>query len=575
MYHRLTAFSSTTRILRSNMWFRMGIVAAFCSIVLLCLVTVPPGSFGATPAGQTLSETNARVTWTGPLLPATAGGCGTASNSSCDNFKLTIAPPSAAFGPYIVEIRLQPVGDWDLEVYDPIDRFVKGSGAGPNNVEIVKLYNPPAGTYTIAAAAFAPLAGPDTNGDGAPDSYSAFAELKKQPPNAASPTGSETPTYTNYAWPDGGAIKMGEPSIGVNWKTGKVMYAGGGTLRTLRVSFDDSTSPATATWDNVSHIWTTSTRLFADPILFTDRETGRTFAGQLEGLTPFSTTSYTDDDGANWLPSQGSGIASGIDHQTIGGGRLHAPLTRDPNLSRPAYPNGVYYCAQELVAANCALSLDGGQTFGPSVTMYTSECGGLHGHVKVGPDGTVFVPNRGCNGEQGMAVSEDNGVSWAVRVVPGTGGGESDPSVAIATDGTVYLAFQDADGHPKAAVSHDKGLTWARYANNAAFQEVAAPLSIQNTAFPAMVAGDGDRAAYAFLGTSTAGPMQDSSFTGVWNLYVAYTYDGGQTWTTVNATPNDPVQRGCIWMGGGSVPCRNLLDFMDASIDKTGRVLVG
>ena len=47
------------------------------------------------------------------------------------------------------------------------------------------------------------------------------------------------------------------------------------------------------------------------------------------------------------------------------------------------------------------------------------------------------------------------------------------------------------------------------------------------------------------------------------------------TWSTVDATPSDPVQRGCIWMGGGSNQCRNLLDFMDATIDQTGRILVG
>ena len=42
----------------------------------------------------------------------------------------------------------------------------------------------------------------------------------------------------------------------------------------------------------------------------------------------------------------------------------------------------------------------------------------------------------------------------------------------------------------------------------------------------------------------------------------------------MNATPGDPVQRGCIWNGGGSNACRNLLDFNDATIDKSGRVLV-
>jgi hypothetical protein len=56
---------------------------------------------------------------------------------------------------------------------------------------------------------------------------------------------------------------------------------------------------------------------------------------------------------------------------------------------------------------------------------------------------------------------------------------------------------------------------------------------------------------------------------------VAHTYDGGQSWITKDATAYDPVQSGCVWLGGGSNPCRNLLDFMDATVDAQGRVLVG
>ena len=78
-----------------------------------------------------------------------------------------------------------------------------------------------------------------------------------------------------------------------------------------------------------------------------------------------------------------------------------------------------------------------------------------------------------------------------------------------------------------------------------------------------------------FLGTTAAGNDQSASFAGVWHLYVAATYDGGATWTTIDATPSDPVQRGCIWLGGGSNTCRNLLDFMDVTVDAIGRVDVG
>jgi hypothetical protein len=572
MFRKLT----DTRTISTIMRLRYTLAALFCLAVLAAAIVIIPITRGANPESGSISEANPKVTWTGPFKTATGGGCGSVNNASCDNFKLTIAPPSAAFGPYIVEIRLQPIGDWDLEVYDPGNKFLKGSGAGPNVGEIVKLYNPAAGIYTIAAAAFAPLVGPDGI------SYTASAELMHQPPSASGAPGAENIAFTNHTSTSPSAASMGEPSIGVNWNTGKVMLAGGGTLKVLTVTFNDATNPPTATWVNNSIPISQSPRAFADPILFTDPRTGRTFAAQEEGLTPFATVQWSDNDGGdggatNWFPSQGSGIASGIDHETIGGGPLAAPLTRDPNLPRPAYPNGVYYCAQELVAANCALSLDGGVTFGPAVTIYTSECGGLHGHVKVGSnDGTVYIPNKGCGGAQGIAVSEDNGITWNIRTVPGSGNGDSDPSVGIATDGTVYFGFQDGDGHPKVAVSHDKGRTWVNYGpDSATFQDVGTPFGIQNTAFPAMVAGDPNRAAYAFLGTPTAGGMQDASFTGVWHLYVAFTYDGGETWTTVDATPTDPVQRGCIWLQGGTNTCRNLLDFMDAAVDQAGRVVVG
>ena len=234
----------------------------------------------------------------------------------------------------------------------------------------------------------------------------------------------------------------------------------------------------------------------------------------------------------------------------------------------------MYYCSQEGVTAFCARSDDGGLTYGPGVPIYTSECGGLHGHVKVSPvDGTVYVPNKSCFGDntanQGVVVSEDNGLTWSVRRIPFSFPGANDPSVGIGADGTVYFGYQNGDGRPKIAISHDRGLNWTDAG------DVGTPFGIQNTSFPVVTAGDADRAAFSFLGTPTAGNFQSAGFGGVWHLYSSHTYDGGLTWTTVDATPNDPVQRGCIWMQGGSNPCRNLLDFMDSTVDKVGRVLVG
>jgi len=100
---------------------------------------------------------------------------------------------------------------------------------------------------------------------------------------------------------------------------------------------------------------------------------------------------------------------------------------------------------------------------------------------------------------------------------------------------------------------------------------------VVNSVFPAVVAGDDNRASFAYLGSTTPGNSQDAAtFTGVWHLYVSTTYDGGKSWTTTDATPTDPVQRGSICTGGTTCgKDRNLLDFMDITLDGTGRVLVG
>ncbi|MGW5669914.1 sialidase family protein [Micromonospora sp. NPDC003776] len=399
------------------------------------------------------------------------------------------------------------------------------------------------------------------------DSYSATAELVAKPvAPAPGPVGAAA--FTNYPAPGTlpRAHDAGEPSIGANWKTGKVMYQA--YTDTYRVSFDDSSAPATAVWEDKSaHLPRCTANVSLDPILYTDHDTGRTFESQLAGKT--SLMCFTNDDGETWTPSQGGGINSGVDHQTVGGGRW------SPNGvgGLALYPNAVYYCSQDIADALCATSRDGGLTFGPAVPMYTLlDCGGLHGHVKVSPkDGTVYVPNKGCGANQAVAVSEDNGLTWQVRPVPTSLPADSDPSVGVASDGTLYFGYQNADGHAHMAVSHDHGRTWD------SDRDVGAALGVKNVVFPAVVAGDADRAAIAFLGTTTGGNYQDAqNFTGEWHLYVAVTYDGGGTWSLTDATPQDPVQKGSICTGGTTCGTdRNLLDFMDVQIDKQGRVLVG
>lgn len=371
-----------------------------------------------------------------------------------------------------------------------------------------------------------------------------------------------------------------EPSIGANWNTGTIAYQS--DLETLFVTFDDSCSLLNpkATW--VNRPAKISILVDSDPILFTDPQTNRVFVSSLTLLSPSTAkNAYSDDDGLTWTPTQTGGIASAVDHQTIGGGRYHAPLIPPPP---PAYQNAVYYCSQDIAFASCARSDNGGLTYGPAVPMYAlTSCGGLHGHVKVSPvDGTVYLPNRSCGGFQSIVVSEDNGTTWQVYPVktltqsaaPSTVGTGDDPAVSIDNAGKLYFAFSNFSSQAGVAVSNDHGHTWSN------MYDVGAAFGLNNVCFPSATAGDSGRTAVTFYGSvtpngGTHGDSNDETFNGVWHLYVAHTFDGGSTWNTTDVTPTMPMQRSGLLRGGGADAWRNLADFYGVTTDKDGRVLVG
>ncbi|MFN2455015.1 MAG: PKD domain-containing protein [Pyrinomonadaceae bacterium] len=558
--------SHPSRFASLGLLTKIALAALICAIAIFAAVVAAASSAGS----GTLSLNNPTITYTrgpfnqaNPTANASLLGVGPGlqcdANFPCDDYTLAIDATGIAYGTKNVRVQI----DWANKDAD-FDLYVDGTNGKKVN-DSASSADPEIVTFPVESTSVRVRVVP-YNPLG--EKYTATISLVDAPPAQTTvPASGSAPRYQNYASPNALGANSGEPSIGANWKTGKVLFQS--SVRTLRVGFDDCSSPAKATWEDKSA--PTSATTF-DPILFTDSKRGRTFVSQLIFGTTLSLSSITDDDGATWIPSQGAGIASGIDHQTYGGGPFAAPLTRDANS--PLYPNAVYYCAQDLVTANCAVSLDGGITYGPAISAYTLTCGGLHGHIKVAPDGTAYLPNKGCSGAQGVAVSTDNGVTWTIKTVPNSTPGDSDPSVGIGANGAVYFGYADGDGHPRVAVSHDHGDSWSQP------QDVGAAFNIQNTVFPAMVAGDDDRAAYAFLGTSTPntitdGNFQSLTFKGIWHLYVATTYDGGNSWVTVDATPTDPVQRGGIWLQGGSQPHRNLLDFMDVTVDREGRVLVG
>ncbi|HZI18104.1 MAG TPA: hypothetical protein VEY09_05855 [Pyrinomonadaceae bacterium] len=557
-------------------------VALFASALLVPLTTSQASNPGAGSLGPV---TGTSATWRGTAPGGTSpeGQTTCVEGVNCDTYTLTLNGTPEQWAGKKVKVTIGwtlPASDYDLYIHkgSVTGPEVDNSGEAPPVIsESAEIDPATAGTGVFAVRVVYWAAA------GAADQYTGTASVENKHAGGAEPTPppvstAQPPAYQIHTPPANLGNGAGEPTIGLNWATGNAMFIAG--LQTLKVGFDDA-NPAASTWTNVSARNTSVTSF--DPILFTDWRTNRTFVSQLLP-SKVSLMAFTDDDGKTWTPSQGSGINSGVDHQTVGGGpyarnadgSLKGGAIQRPGADLKIYPNAVYYASQDIGVAEIARSDDGGLTFGVAVPMYDiTQCGGLHGHIKVAPDGTVYVPNKSCGGEQSVVVSEDNGLTWSVRRIPGSTSGRTDPSVGIGSDGTVYVGFANGDGTMRTAVSRDKGLTWEHT------QDVGQQLGIKNSVFPAATAGDGDRAAVFFLGSTTGGAQGTGTdqtapyFDGQWYGFIATTYDRGRSWVTVNATPNDPVQRGVVCTNGTTCPSgtRNLLDFNDMEVDKQGRVL--
>ena len=359
-----------------------------------------------------------------------------------------------------------------------------------------------------------------------------------------------------------GAQSAGEPSIGVDWQTDEILYQSGGN--TLRFT------PSTGEWaDATPPMYYTSFNL--DPILVTDPTTGLTLAGGDDGSC--SILAVTKDDGKTWQPSLPCTFTS--DHPTVGIG----PVV---GTSPQAGERVVYFCEQYPIAEECTTSRDEGLTWLPAVPV-TGGCMGLFGHVKVGPDGTAYLPVRECLDAGhlvygvGGAVSTNNGRQWKSYQIPSIFPGRGfDPSVAITPDRRVYETWSAyPDFKPVVVTSRNRGKTWSKPVD----VSKGAPYPIYAATFQAAVAGDTGRVAIAYLGadrpgTGTVTPF-DNGYVGAWYLYVSATYDGGKHWTTTRVQ-DTPVQLGPLCDGGTRcLSGRNLLDFMDAGVTRDGHVVVG
>ncbi|MES2154679.1 MAG: thrombospondin type 3 repeat-containing protein [bacterium] len=197
-----------------------------------------------------------------------------------------------------------------------------------------------------------------------------------------------------------------------------------------------------------------------DPILYTDFDGGRTFAGGLVinppppanpvtpivcGVLPYpagctygcSELSFTDtNDGSDgWMPVTDACALPSWDHETISGGPWAFP---PPSWAAPG-SRAVYYCAQVGEIA-CWTSYDGGVTFSPTNLANdpsNDDCTGIHGHMRIGrmykgddvgesgsdPQdglGYAYLPDKACSiGSAAAAAASTPPTPPACKVNPG------------------------------------------------------------------------------------------------------------------------------------------------------------
>jgi hypothetical protein len=374
-----------------------------------------------------------------------------------------------------------------------------------------------------------------------------------------------------------------EPTIGVD-RAGNVDM----------VAFRDS-EPLTAVSSDQGQTWKGVAPTVADrathptsfdPYVYVDTETGRVFMDDL--TPPCNLLSWSDDQGKSWTTNP---VACGSpqlnDHQTI-------VVAKPRRLVTSGYPNLVYFCANQVNYASCAVSINGGLSFLPQVPVgptvpgsaaaaATGGCLAITGHLEADHQGRVFL-GFPCGGHPHVAVTEDDGLTWTLHTISATAV-MSDHDVDFAVDEAdgVYAVWSGDDGKIWYSHSEDHGAAWAPAL------DVTAP-GVTATMFAAVAAGAEGRVAFAYVGTTIPGgyegkPLGNGGVVGdligepdppewanaTWNAYVGLMLDARAPDPLIQSVtandPRDPLARGLC----GGTRCHGMNDFLDIAVDAEGR----
>src|SRR5260370_19488980 len=300
------------------------------------------GSVGPAPGGPSSSWAQGMPPNPGPNVNSESN-C--VENVTCETFTVTVTGTNASWTNQRVQVQLKwtnSANEYDIYIHQGANTNATGMGANSGTLVTSATSGPGlttqtgyidvsqwgTGVFDIHVASDLRPVGTDTYSGTA----TAAPETPAPPPPAPQDNGPKI-GYENFEAPGvltpGTALSSGvatveylgrgagEPSVGVNWNSTSSSVGGmtnfQSDLETDFISWDESCSATIpkATWANRRA--PTSLLIDSDPIGFTDRQTGRVFAGELTLLSPDTVKlSHSDDDGVTSGPDQSAGIASAV-----------------------------------------------------------------------------------------------------------------------------------------------------------------------------------------------------------------------------------------------------------------------
>ena len=397
------------------------------------------------------------------------------------------------------------------------------------------------------------------------------------------------------------AVNAGEPTLGVT-NDDNIFYTA--IQGNTRVEVLRSTNEGRS-WEVVSPKLPNGRNaqlLSFDPYLWVDDAEGADRIFTIDLTVACAYLSFSDDEGKSWTTNP---LACGRpvnDHQTLFSG----PPAISPTLN---FPNVVYYCWNDVASSACSKSLDGGiawtPTGSPAFRGYDpmaedpgvpqgptkrrpANCGGLHGHGHVGPDGTVYLPKGHC-GQPWLAISKDEGLTWDTVQVAKNGVADHETSIATDPKGNLYYTYVGRDRLIYLVTSKDEGKTWSKP------MMVAAP-GVNESGIPSIDVGGVGKVAIAYMGTTNSPGMPFPEIKGTQtnpDCFVAqlpcpppdeYKNTTWNGYTTISSNvldknpifysgpvndPKDPLKRGTCGPGRCGL---QILDFIDVVIAPDGEV---